>query len=218
MLKGLTTVAGAAAAILWCAPATAAVTVLNFEGIANLAPVGGFYSSLGYEFSPDTLALVDADAGGSGNIANEPSGETGMFFLDSNNAILNVAAGFDTGFSFFYSSSVAAAVTVWSGLDGTGTLLGEIPITGQFNSGCTGDPTGDFCNWTNQGVSFAGVARSINFGGTANQTVYDDITFGSDVAGAVPEPATWGLMILGFGAIGCALRRRRASAAMTQLA
>ena len=28
-------------------------------------------------------------------------------------------------------------------------------------------------------------------------------------SGAVPEPATWGLMILGFGAIGSVLRRRR---------
>lgn len=28
-------------------------------------------------------------------------------------------------------------------------------------------------------------------------------------AGAIPEPATWGLMILGFGAVGVALRRRQ---------
>lgn len=27
--------------------------------------------------------------------------------------------------------------------------------------------------------------------------------------GAVPEPATWGMMITGFGLIGCAMRRRR---------
>ncbi|MDB5423069.1 MAG: hypothetical protein JWQ29_485 [Phenylobacterium sp.] len=30
--------------------------------------------------------------------------------------------------------------------------------------------------------------------------------------GAVPEPATWGLMIMGFGALGAVLRRRRAAA------
>ncbi|MCS6986475.1 MAG: PEPxxWA-CTERM sorting domain-containing protein [Sphingomonadaceae bacterium] len=28
---------------------------------------------------------------------------------------------------------------------------------------------------------------------------------------AVPEPATWGLMIAGFGLVGAALRRRRAT-------
>ncbi len=34
----------------------------------------------------------------------------------------------------------------------------------------------------------------------------------SSAAAAVPEPATWGLMILGFGVVGASLRRRRAPA------
>lgn len=34
------------------------------------------------------------------------------------------------------------------------------------------------------------------------------------VAGAVPEPATWALMLLGFGGIGVAMRRRRRFAAL----
>lgn len=34
----------------------------------------------------------------------------------------------------------------------------------------------------------------------------------------VPEPATWGLMIIGFGAIGTALRRRKRITALPQLA
>ena len=36
-----------------------------------------------------------------------------------------------------------------------------------------------------------------------------DITGGSVTSGAVPEPATWALMIGGFGLAGAALRRRR---------
>ena len=36
----------------------------------------------------------------------------------------------------------------------------------------------------------------------------DNITL-APVAGAVPEPATWAMMILGFGAAGATLRRRR---------
>ena len=39
-----------------------------------------------------------------------------------------------------------------------------------------------------------------------------EITRGQAVA--VPEPATWGLMLLGFGGLGAALRRRRASLAL----
>lgn len=37
------------------------------------------------------------------------------------------------------------------------------------------------------------------------------LTFAPTVSGAVPEPATWGMMILGFGAIGFAMRRRRST-------
>jgi hypothetical protein len=43
------------------------------------------------------------------------------------------------------------------------------------------------------------------FGGTAGTIVFDDITLGL----GLPEPATWAMMLLGFGAIGASLRRRR---------
>jgi hypothetical protein len=204
----------AASALAIAAPAQA-VTVLTFEGIGDLQPVGAFYGPE-YVFSPDTLAVIDSDAGGTGNIANEPSGETAMFFLNSNNAILDVMSGFTTGFSFYYSSSTSAVVNVYSGLGGTGTLLGSINVGAQFNDNCAGDPNGQFCNWTNAGVAFGGTAYSIDFGGTANQTAYDNITFGSDVAGGVPEPTVWAMLILGFGVIGGALRgARKSRAALT---
>ncbi|PZQ59499.1 MAG: PEP-CTERM sorting domain-containing protein [Phenylobacterium zucineum] len=208
--------AAAAAALSIAAPASAEIIVLDFEGVGDLNPVGNFYNggagtNYGVEFSGDTLAVVDADDGGSGNFANEPSSNTIMFFLNANNAILNFAAGFTTGFSFFYSSSTAATVNVYDGLNGTGNLLGSLNLDAQGFQNCTGDPGGDFCNWTAVGVAFAGTAKSINFGGTANQTGFDDITFGSDRPGGtiVPEPSTWAMMLLGFAGLGSALRMRR---------
>ena len=171
---------------------------------------GGGGPNYGVSFSDATLALVDADAGGSGNFANEPSADTVMFFLDANNAILTVAAGFDTGFSFYYSSSTAATVTVWDDVGGTGNLLGSLDLSAQGFDNCGGDPTGDFCNWTAVGVAFAGTAKSINFGGTANQTGFDNITFGADVP-VIPEPSTYALMALGLAGIGLATRRRRSA-------
>lgn len=202
----------AAAALLAAASsAQSAVIVLNFEGIGNLNPVGNFYAGLGITFSPATLAIVDSDAGGSGNIANEPSPDTVMFFLDANNAILNYAAGFTTGFSFFYSSSEPATVTVWDDVNGGGNLLGSLNLNAQA-FGCPGDPTGAFACWAPVGVAFAGTAKSINFGGTANQVAFDNITFGTDTP-VVPEPATWAMLITGFGLVGSAMRRRRAAIA-----
>jgi hypothetical protein len=198
--------------------AAQAAIVLDFEGLRDLEAVQEFYNggtgslgssgpNLGASFSPATLALIDADAGGTGNFANEPSPNTVMFFLDANDAILNYAAGFDTGFSFFYSSSTAASVTVWDGLGATGNVLASLSLTAQGFDNCTGDPTGAFCNWTPVGVSFVGIAKSIDFGGTANQTGFDDITFGSATPGGVPEPAT--MLLSGAALVALWATRRR---------
>jgi hypothetical protein len=63
------------------------------------------------------------------------------------------------------------------------------------------------------GVTFAGIAKSISFAGVANQIVFDDVTFGSkDPGPKVPEPASWAMMLAGFGAIGSAMRSRRKAA------
>ncbi|HVK43186.1 MAG TPA: PEPxxWA-CTERM sorting domain-containing protein [Phenylobacterium sp.] len=40
---------------------------------------------------------------------------------------------------------------------------------------------------------------------------FDNLTVGEPVTSAVPEPATWAMMILGFGAVGTAVRTRRRS-------
>ncbi len=201
-----------ASAALLALPGTAnaAVTVLTFEGLGNVTPVGNFYAPE-YIFSNDTLAIIDSDAGGTGNIANEPSGNTVMFFLNANNAVLNVTNGFTTGFSFFYSSSRAVSVNVYDGLDATGNLLGTLNLGAQYNDNCVGDPNGQFCNWTAVGVAFGGTAYSIDFGGTANQVAFDNITFGSKDPGGVPEPAAWAMMLAGFGLVGGAMRRRQAN-------
>ncbi len=207
-----------ATAALFTLPATASVITLNFEGAGDQAQLLDFYnggtdsvgnsgSNYGVGFGSNALSLVDADAGGSGNFGNEPSPNTIMFFL-SGTAVLNYAPGFTTGFSFYYSSSTDAVVNVYSGLNATGTLLGSIHLNAQAFDGCSGDPTGQFCNWSAAGVAFAGTAMSIDFGGTVNQTGYDNITFGSATP-TVPEPSTYALLALGLAGVGAIARRRK---------
>ena len=191
---------------------------LDFEGLQDQEAILDFYNGgtgsmgssgvdYGVSFDANALALIDFDAGGSGNFANEPSADTVAFWLAGSDLLMNVAGGFDTGFSFFYSSSTVATVKVYDGLNGTGNIIGEIDLIAQFDENCAGDPNGTFCNWTAAGVDFAGTALSVSFAGTANQTGYDNITFGSSTPEIVPEPTITAL--LGIGLVGMTLARRR---------
>jgi hypothetical protein len=209
----------AVAMLVVAQPAQAAVFNLTFEGLQDQEQILDFYNggtgsagssgtNYGISFGSGALSLIDADSGGTGNFANEPSGDTIAFWLSSGGLVMNVAAGFDTGFAFFYTSSTAATVTIYDGLDKTGNVLGTIDLIAQHTAnGCTGDPTGTFCNWSAVGVAFAGVAKSVDFGGTANQTGYDNITFGQDTPQPTPEPTS--LLLLGAGILGLAIARRR---------
>ncbi len=211
------TMVALAALAMAAAPASAEVVTLTFEGIGDVVEIGSFYGP-DYSFSADALALESEESGGSGNFTNAPSGIAVMAFLDSDNAILDVANGFTDGFSFYYSSNASATVTVWDGLGGTGNLLGQINLLAQSNAGCEDNPY-YYCNWSAAGIDFTGTAYSINFGGAADNTAYDNITFGDRIPGngdnggptvpGIPEPATWAMLILGFGLVGGMARRRR---------
>ena len=217
---------------LLAAPAYAAAApiVLTFEGVGDLANIQNFYNggtdsqghsgpNVGVSFVTGALGLIDADAGGSGNFANEPSPNTVLFFLDVASAIMTVPAGFDTGFSFFYSANPAVGngtVTVFDGLNGTGNVLATSVLIAAVTpqNGCGGgDPNGSNSCWAAAGVGFSGIARSISFGGSANFIGFDDVTFGSVTPGTgggrVPEPAS--MMLFGLAALGAATRRRRAA-------
>ncbi len=217
-----------ALAVMTTTSPAAAITVLTFEGLQNLESIDGFYNganggfgsgpgpSLGITFSANALAIIDSDAGGSGNIGGEPSPSTVLFFLSGTAATMNVPAGFDTGFSFYYSSvNVPGLIDVWDGLDGTGNLLASLvlPVTPL---GGAPDPTGAYSPFLAMGVAFNGIAHSVDFGGTVDQIAFDDITLGSitpgsalavaDTERAVPEPGSFLLVVAGMLGAG-ALRR-----------
>jgi hypothetical protein len=62
-----------------------------------------------------------------------------------------------------------------------------------------------------------GAAFGQNLGDAGCNPGACDLAFqvvGTSAAGALPEPATWAMMILGFGAAGAALRQRRRTAAI----
>ena len=212
--------------------AQAAVISLNFEGVASYpngnnvliqefynggtSSIGTSGTNYGVSFGNNALLIclnsttTFCSNTSRGGVGDPNSREGSLFFLSGSETFLNYSAGFTTGFSFNYVSSVNGSVGVYDGLNGTGNLLASVNLTPN-RAGCPSYGAG-FCPFGPAGVNFAGTARSISFGGVANQIVFDDITFGSSVPGGVPEPASWAMLIAGFGLTGAAMRRRRSTA------
>ena len=203
--------------VLMAGTTKADVDVLTFQGLQNLEPIENFYNggtggfgsgpgpNYGISFSSDSLAIIASSSGGTGNFDNAPGGNTIAFFLNGAGDVMNVPAGFTTGFSFFYAAAYTGSVTVYSGLNGTGSVLATLSLT----------PTPDpYYVWGAIGVTFAGSAESAVFSGSANYIGFSDITLGSAVAGAtVPEPSN--LILAGVGGLGFFFFLRRRAKAQT---
>lgn len=213
MLKTITTIA--AAAILGCAavPAGATVFTLDFTGVASGAvasTIGDFYnggtSGAGLSGTNYGVTFIGtAIAANSYTGANEP--DPGVLIFGGGEPIgVNVASGFTNSFGFSYSSATSTTITLYDGLSGTGAVLATLALPYNYNSTC------GYCRWDSATVSFAGIARSIDFGGSGEFAGFDRLSFGSADAVAVPEPASWAMLLAGFATIGVGLLGRRAFA------
>lgn len=129
---------------------------------------------------------------------------------------MNLASGFDTGFSFNYTAiNQGGSVSVYDDLNGTGNLLATLNL-GTTTSNCSGEYGAGFCPFVSSGIGFSGTAKSVSFAGVANQIVFDDITFGSVNPGPgptpgpkVPEPSSvLGLLAFGTLSVGSMLKRK----------
>jgi hypothetical protein len=199
-------------------PARADSFFLNFQYLKNLEPVANFYNggtggfgssagagkNFGVTFSSNALGLRSYLNGGSGNFAATPLGTPALFFNSGTTGYMNVANGFTTGVNFFYASLAPATITIWSGANGTGTILATIAlgVNGGAAAGCTGANL--YCNWTDVSLAFSGSANSITFNGPANYLGLTDITIGSTRT-AIPEPGT--LLLLGSGLVTLSSRK-----------
>jgi hypothetical protein len=218
------------AAVVLALPSAAVGQVLNFEGIVpsgtQYVPVGNWYNggagpNYGISFSSNALAICLQATGSNCPNTNSSRGGLGdpgsqlgaLFFLDGPATYMSRSSGFTSGFSFFYSAiSSPGAFSVWSGMDGAGSLLATVllPLTSSGNPNCFG--TG-FCPYFPIGVNFVGTAMSVSFEGVADEIVFDDVTFGSSTPGnVVPEPASMTLLATGLVGVFGAARRRRKSA------
>ena len=132
--------------------------------------------------------------------ANQGVSFSGAYFFFGEASPNNGNVGYGTGaFSATFSIPVQY-LSITAG--GYGTI---------FVAGATSPSSGTFNGEANGFASTPLVATGSNITGfrlEGDPGYITSITFGSLVA-PTPEPATWAMMILGFGAVGTALRRRQ---------
>jgi hypothetical protein len=134
--------------------------------------------------------------------SNAPTMGTVMAAFDST-ATMNVASGFTDQLTFWYSNLSPTvtldAVNIYSGLNGTGTLLASASLFGNASLGCSDTP---FCRFDLTSVKFAGVAQSVKFSGNAQFVAYDNI-------GITPVPEVDTYLMLAAGLVAMAFVKRR---------
>lgn len=159
-----------------------ACRLTTFENGDNSAGIHGGGEIPGSNMAfPGWLTIIDSDAGGTGNFANEPSPETIAFFCGN-------LAGCPAGsaltqsilftnpvseVSLYYASFPAVSIEAY---DATNTLVDSEFAPGNWNSGRGGDPTGFFDQWDPVTVSAAGdTIVKVTVAGNTNQTGIDSV-------------------------------------------
>lgn len=196
----------------------AASAAMCVASSANAAPIMGSFSltSFGGSYVGGTAATATgldfgSASGGTGNgfgtngtalVGNATGSFSGLNGLTASIADLALGAFANPTANPFLSFGNASNIV----FNFTNAALTRSPLgtsvtvtgTGTFSNGNAADTsTGMFTLAT---ASQNGMASDVNFTFTSNV---------SAVAGAVPEPATWAMMILGMGAVGFAMRRRK---------
>jgi hypothetical protein len=143
-------------------------------------------------------------------LTGDPSGQNeiygpGAAFIQLDvSQLLAIASG--ATFSMDSTTGGEQWAVYGNNIDGAGALLGTLVNFGNTES------TNALGGW--------GTYNYYNFYslGTNGQTFGNVLLSAFAVTPSVPEPGTWGMMLLGFGAVGFAMRRSRKSGVLAQAA
>jgi hypothetical protein len=229
---------GAAAAAVMASPASAATLYsFDFDSLPTAAP--GVDATISYG---GAMPVVDGEGGGitGAYLANETTGLTEVTFTGlSNYTDINLGAtlafidSWDStngnpspDYLFIYVNGVQVLQLTSANQSGTVNNYGGGTETafGNFFFNTFNDRVIDMTTSSAlQNLAAPGGTLTIGIqaggggfqGGSDESWGLDNIVLsGTLVSAAVPEPATWAMMIAGFGVVGGAMRRRKATAAI----
>ena len=204
------------------------VKMLLFAGVVGLAPTplyaaesltnGGFEAPVvsgpccvtspptaipGWTATPNVNVVNGTFSSSAGNLAKQGSqyldlvGEGGTGSISQS---FTTVVGQIYNLNFWYSHNLFSGLPSASARLSVGSLSDSIMHTGGTNANLA---------WKYYSGAFTASAANttltfVNTAGGPNEGVFLDAVS----VMAVPEPATWGMLILGFGLVGGALRRR----------
>ena len=187
----------------------------NVGGAGGAMGYGGITPSVEVEF--DTYSNgFDPESNGTltanNHIAIMKNGDPYNHLAYSNvSSTLNLSGGYDITAFVDYNGATNMMEVRWS-KDGlrpaTAGLSYSIDLASLFgtNPVFVGFTGGTGANWSEQDIINWSFNDSYN---PISNAPTGTIPAGSPTSGAVPEPATWAMMVLGFGALGGAMRRKR---------
>lgn len=216
MKRVLLTALATAAIGITAAPASATTTLctngsgcLTNETNVNLVQASGVTTVQGdINGTAIDVAITGTGVNGS-NLLDADHGQASVSMTDTTTSINSIT------FALLNGTFGSAEFNLLSG--------GKTPFTvsactsdGNCDSIALSDPQGS--NWFDIIAPTGTVYTSANITAASGFGFTDFKQLRFDNFAAVPEPATWAMMLLGFGGIGIAMRRRRRNAALMQIA
>jgi len=211
----------------------AADVLLTFEGLKDFEHIDNYYNggkgslgsgpattNYGISFSASALAYIPGQQSGKVTpFPGDPSQSTVLILTSPQRGqagfpgsfTMDVAGGFTQYLAYYYINiaNADAMVQIYSGLDGTGTLLAQQSLPSLAGTNAI---------FSNQVVvPFAGTAYSVVFSGRDDQLALDNIAGSNGPPSVVPAPANWLLLLLGCG-VACAIFKQRGSNLVRELA
>lgn len=198
--------AAVAAAAVVGAPAQAAVSLTAQPGAAVYAG-----PTPTYDFEGMTPWNATITTGSLGGVNAQPFGSTGNY------GTVGPTEG-TPGFLDLSSFNAISVISfIWGSVDSYNTLdviaRDGVTVLASFTGADAAvNPNGNQSDPITNPLAFLQITGAdqqnvggLRFGATQNAFEFDNVAI------AVPEPATWAMMIAGFGLVGGAMRRRRST-------
>lgn len=210
MKMGHLLMAGAAALAAIPSAASAAITWTDWTQ-AGAGVAVGTVGGVGVTYTGDLVSPTRVNGPGTQYWLPFPSGDGPATGPDPLDILATSASGMKTINFGRTVTDVYLALNSWNGQTATFSAPFSVYVDGCGFWGCgtavvSNGNTTVFGNGELHGIlKFSGSFNSLTYTDT-----FDEYWHGIQVGiGAVPEPSTWALLILGFGVVGGSLRQRR---------